>query len=109
MHSLYAWITAHPIEAFALAGGLVALLRALHSVLAQVLLPYPRARAVVEAIAAIAPDVIRFGVMVARAVTGLPLPSPAVDTRDAELAALRSRVAELTAGRVTTAPPPPNS
>lgn len=94
---IIAWCTTHPAEAFALAGALVALLRAVYAVLARVLAPYPRARAVVEAIAALAPDVWRFVVMVARAVTGLPIPSPAVDARDAELAALRARVAELAA------------
>lgn len=94
---LLAWCTTHPAEAFALAGALVALLRAVYAVLAKVLAPYPRARAVLEAVAALGPDFWRFVVMVARAVTGLPIPSPAVDARDAELAALRARVAELAA------------
>lgn len=108
-HALYTWLVAHPVEAAAVAASAVALLRALYSVLARALAPYPRVRATLEALAALAPDVIRFGVMVARAVTGLPLPAPAVDVRDAEIAALRARVAVLAAERVTVAPPPPKA
>jgi len=102
-----AWAIAHPVEAATLAASAVALLRGLYALLARVLAPYPRARAVVEAVAALAPDVLRFGVMVARAVTGLPIPSPSVDARDAQIAALTARVAELAGDRVTTAPPAP--
>lgn len=100
-----AWAIAHPVEAATLAASAVALLRGLYALLARVLAPYPRARAVVEAVAALAPDVLRFAVMVARAVTGLPIPSPAVDTRDAELAVLRARVAELAAPRTDAGAP----
>lgn len=100
-----AWAIAHPVEAATLAASAVALLRGLYALLARILAPYPRARAVVEAVAALAPDVLRFGVMVARAVTGLPIPSPSVDTRDAEIAALRSRVAELAASRTDASSP----
>lgn len=102
-----AWAIAHPVEAATLAASAVALLRGLYALLARVLAPYPRARAAVEAVAALAPDVLRFAVMVARAVTGLPIPAPAVDVRDSEIAALRARVAELAGDRVTTAPPAP--
>lgn len=93
LHNLYAWAIAHPDAAFALAAALVALLRALHAVLARALAPYPRARAVLEAVAAIGPDVTRFGLMVARAISGQPIPSPIADARDAEIAQLRAQLA----------------
>lgn len=93
----YQWAIAHPVEAGALLSALVATLRVLYAGLARVLAPYPRVRASLEALAALAPDVLRATVMLARAVTGLPLPSLAVDARDAEIAQLRARVASLAA------------
>ena len=54
-----AWAIAHPVEAATLAASAVALLRGLYALLARVLAPYPRARAAVEAVAALAPDVLR--------------------------------------------------
>jgi hypothetical protein len=100
-----AWCLAHPDTALALAAALVALLRGLYAALSRLATPYPRLRAALEAVAALAPDVLRFAVMVARAVTGRAIPMPAVDARDAEIATLRARVAELAGDRATVAPP----
>lgn len=104
--SILAWAIAHPDAAAAYAALVVALLRAVYALISRLVQPYPRLRAAVEAVAALGPDVGRAGLQLYRAVTGHALPSIDLDTRDAELAALRARVAELTAGRVTTAPPP---
>jgi hypothetical protein len=52
------------------------LLRALYALLARALAPYPRARAFVEAVAAMAPDLLRFVAQVYALLTGRPLPSP---------------------------------
>lgn len=49
------WISTHAIDIAIYLSIVTALLRALSRVLA----PYPRARAVVEAIAALSPDVVR--------------------------------------------------
>lgn len=49
------WISAHALDIALYLSIATALLRALSRVLA----PYPRARAVVEAIAALSPDVVR--------------------------------------------------
>ena len=101
----YHWAVAHPIEAGALLSALVAALRVLYAGLARVLAPYPRVRASLEALAALAPDLLRAAVMLARAVTGLPLPSLAVDSRDAEIAQLRARVAALAAAPAPSGAP----
>lgn len=107
IHNAYAWLVAHPASALELLAALTLLVRAVYAALARVLAPYPRVRAAVEALAAVSPDLWRALVMVARAVTGYPYPSPIADARDAEIAALRARVAELASDRVTTAPPAP--
>jgi hypothetical protein len=100
LHTLITWCLAHPDAAAAYAALLVALLRAVYALLSRVVAPYPRLRAVVEAVAALGPDVARAGLQLYRAVTGRHVPSVDLDTRDAELAALRARVAELSAQRV---------
>jgi len=77
------WISTHALDIALYLSIATALLRALSRVLA----PYPRARAVVEAVAALSPDVVR-------AVT--------------QLASLRSRpVAPPSVGPL--APPPPEA
>lgn len=103
--SAYRWAVAHPVEAGALLSAIVAALRVLYAGLARALAPYPRVRASLEALAALAPDVLRAAVMLARAVTGLPLPSLAVDARDAEIAQLRARVAALAAAPAPSGAP----
>ena len=55
--------------------------------------PHPRARAVVEAIAAASPDVLRAFGELYRAATGRTLPLPSIDARDAEIARLRDVIA----------------
>lgn len=102
---LYAWAVAHPEATFALAAAFVALLRTVYATVTRLVQPYPRVRAAVEAIAALAPDLLRAAVMLARAVTGLPLPSLAVDSRDAEIAQLRARVAALAAAPAPSGAP----
>jgi len=100
-----AWAIAHPDAAAAYAALAVALLRALYALLSRLVQPYPRLRAAVEAIAALGPDVARAGLQGYRALTGRPVPSLDLDARDAEIAALRARVAELAASRVDTGAP----
>jgi len=67
------------------------------AVISRVVAPYPRLRAIVEAVAALGPDVLRAALQLARALTGKPLPSIALDSRDAELARLRETVAHQAA------------
>lgn len=93
---LYAWAVAHPEAAFALAAAAVALLRAVYTVLSRLVAPYPRVRAALEAVAALAPDVARFIVMVLRVVTGRQLPAAMVDVRDAEIEQLRRQLSATT-------------
>lgn len=118
LSKLIAWAALNPEAAFSLAALVVMLLRAVYAFISRVVAPYPRLRAAVEAAAALGPDVARFGLQFARAVTGKPLPSVLLDTRDAELARLRETVArqaallaqlapDNAAGRSTQAPPPP--
>lgn len=105
IHTAYVWLVAHPASALELLAALTLLVRAVYAALARVLAPYPRVRAAVEALAAVSPDLWRALVMIARAVTGLPIPAPSVDARDAQIAALTARVAELAAPRVDTGAP----
>lgn len=70
--------------------------------------PYPRARAAIEAVAALAPDVLRFVVMVLRA-CGVRYPAVMVDVRDDEIATLRARVAELAAAQASPPAEPPRA
>jgi len=69
------WIDAHALSLplyLALATGL---LRAAYALASRILAPYPRARAAVEACAALAPDVLRFMQQVFLLLTGRPMPS----------------------------------
>jgi len=69
------WIDAHALSLplyLALATGL---LRAAYALASRILAPYPRARAAVEAAAALAPDVLRFMQQVFLLLTGRPMPS----------------------------------
>lgn len=87
------WASAHP-EALAAA---VVAVRALYASASRLVAPYPRARAVVEALAALGPDVLRAVQQLGSAVLGRPLPSLDVRAADDDRAALRARVAELEA------------
>lgn len=93
----FAWAVANPEASFALFASIVALIRGVYALVSRLVAPYPRLRAGVEAIAALGPDVLRFALQAGRAVTGKPLPSLALDTRDEELARLREVVARQAA------------
>lgn len=85
------WAVAHPE---ALAAGVVAL-RALYAVASRVVAPYPRARAVVEGLAALGPDVLRAVQQIGSAVLGRPLPSLDARAPDDDRAALAAENARL--------------
>lgn len=67
------WISAHALDIALYLSIATALLRALSRVLA----PYPRARAVVEAIAALSPDVVRAATELASLRSSAPRPPEA--------------------------------
>lgn len=82
-----------------------ALARVVYALVSRLVQPYPRARAAVEAVAALAPDVVRAALQLAAAVTGrppitldLPPADPRVVAAAARALAAEARVAELTAG-----------
>ena len=89
------WAFAHPVEATAIATAAIGLLRSLYALLTRLVAPYPRLRAVVEAVAALGPDVLRFLLQIARAITGRPIPSVTLDARDARIAELERQVVAL--------------
>lgn len=93
LSQITSWAIAHP-EALAAA---VVAVRALYALASRLVAPYPRARAVVEGLAALGPDVLRAVQQLGSAVLGRPLPSLDVRAADDDRAALRSRVAELEA------------
>lgn len=117
LSKLVAWAALNPEAAVSLAALVVAVVRGIYAVISRIVAPYPRLRAIVEAVAALGPDVLRAALQFARAITGKPLPSLALDSRDAELARLRETVARQAArlrelespdnatGRATVAPP----
>lgn len=113
MLKLILWGVANPLEFGAIFASAIAIVRGIYAVITRLVAPYPRLRAVVEGFAALGPDVLRFALQLARAITGRALPSPALDSRDAELAALRAEVRRLKAGdevvigRPTVTPPAP--
>lgn len=51
-----------------------ALARVVYALISRVVQPYPRARAIVEAVAALLPDVLRAGLQIVAAATGRPAP-----------------------------------
>lgn len=111
-----------PRTPFVLAA-IVALARVLYALVSRLVAPYPRARGVVETLAALGPDVVRAGLQLVAVATGRPAPKldvlppdPRVEEQAARLAgsdltllramvldlqterdALARRVAELTA------------
>jgi hypothetical protein len=54
---------------------LVALVRVVYAIVSRLVAPYPRARAVVEGLAALGPDVLRAGQQFGAAFVGRPVPS----------------------------------
>ena len=85
------WLIAHP-EVLA---GVVVLLRVLYALASRLAAPYPRARAAVEAIAALGPDVLRAAQQLGSALLGRPLPSLDARAPDDDRDALRTRITEL--------------
>lgn len=69
------WLNTHALSIAIYLSLAAGLLRALYAMLARILAPYPRARAFVEAVAAMAPDVLRFIGQVYALLTGRALPS----------------------------------
>lgn len=118
---ILAWAALNPELSFSLFALAVAVVRGLYALVSRAVAPYPRLRAAVEAVAALGPDVLRFALQAARAVTGRPMPSPELDARDGELARLRdqlavvqgerielrARLAELVTAASAAVPPPP--
>lgn len=104
------YMSSHPAVAAAVLSLAVVVLRVVYAVVSRLVAPYPRLRAIVEAIAAMGPDVLRAGLYVVRAATGLALPAPDLDARDAEIARLRAALAvaqgDLMALRATRVAPP---
>lgn len=85
------WILTHPVELAAI----VALLRGLYALVSRLVAPYPRLRALVEGLAALAPDALRAAQQLGSALLGRPLPSLDARTPDDDRAALRTRITEL--------------
>ena len=110
-------ILSDPRTPLALAA-LAALLRAVYALVSRLVAPHPRARAAVEALAALAPDILRAVLQLAAAVTGRPAlrldavpigDDPATLRRELDAALTRARTAEeslarLEAQRVVTRP-----
>ena len=110
-------ILSDPRTPLALAA-LAALLRAVYALVSRLVAPHPRARAAVEALAALAPDVLRAALQLVAAVTGRPAlrldavpigDDPATLRRELDAALTRARTAEeslarLEAQRVVTRP-----
>lgn len=69
------WLDTHALSIAVALATATGILRALYALASRVLAPYPRARAFVEAVAAMAPDFLRFAQQVFRLLTGRDLPS----------------------------------
>jgi len=85
------WILTHPMELAAI----VALLRGLYALISRLVAPHPRLRAVVEGLAALAPDALRAAQQLGSALLGRPLPSLDARAPEDDRAALRAQVAQL--------------
>lgn len=88
LSQITSWAIAHP-EALAAA---VVAVRALYALASRLVAPYPRARAVVEALAALGPDVLRAVQQLGSAVLGRPLPSLDVRAPEDDRARLRAEI-----------------
>lgn len=87
------WLRAHALDVALYLSIATAVARVLYSIVSRVVAPFPRARHVVESVAAMSPDVLRAAVQLFRAVTGRDLPAPLIDARDAEISHLRDTAA----------------
>ena len=88
LSQIASWAIAHP-EALA---ALVVAARVLYALASRLAAPYPRARAVVEGIAALGPDVLRAVQQLGSALLGRPLPSLDVRAPDDDRAQLRAQI-----------------
>ena len=88
-----AWLTAHAADIGAAMAALTVVLRGVYAVVSATVKPYPRLRAIVEAVAAASPDVMRGVVQLLRAVTGKDVPSVVTDARDEKIATLTRELA----------------
>lgn len=95
LHTIYAWAVAHPTELPLLLATIAALLRALYALVSRIVAPYPRLRALVEAAAAVMPDVIRAGQQLASALLGRAVPSLDLRAPDDDREALRAEIDSL--------------
>lgn len=79
----------------------VMLVRVLYAILSRVVAPYPRLRAIVEAVAALGPDVLRAGQQLLTALAGRPVPPLDLRAPDPEAVRWRERAeaAERQIGR----------
>jgi hypothetical protein len=89
----------------------VMLMRVLYAILSRVVAPYPRLRAIVEAVAALGPDVLRAGQQLLSALSGRPVASLDLRAPDPEAVRWRERaeaaerrVAELAGAGAPAAP-----
>lgn len=91
LHSIYLWAIAHPTELPLALAAAAAILRALYALVSRLVAPYPRLRALVEAVAAASPDVIRAGQQLASALLGRAVPTLDLRAPDDDRAALLRR------------------
>lgn len=95
LHTIYAWAVAHPTELPLALAAMAAVARTLYALLSRLVAPYPRLRALVEALAAGSPDVIRAAQQLASAVLGRPVASLDQRAPDDDREALRAEVERL--------------
>jgi hypothetical protein len=106
------WLDTHALSIALALATLTGILRAAYALASRVLAPYPRARAFVEAVAAMAPDVLRFLQQVYRVLTGRDLPSTQPvsvmpPTPTVALPAEKQGALDVLATRPSVAPPAP--
>lgn len=106
MHTID-WLRGHAAEIALVLSVATVVARLLYALVARRLGAHPRLRAAVESLAAWSPDVLRGLVQLYRAVTGVDLPMPLVDARDAEIARLRDALAAAQGDRLTLRPQVP--
>jgi len=109
MHTIE-WVRAHALDVALYLACATVVARVAYAFVARLVAPYPRLRAAVEALAAGSPDLLRGFAQLYRVVTGIDLPLPMIDARDAEIARLRAALAvaqgDLMALRATRVAPP---
>lgn len=105
LHSIYLWAIAHPTELPLALAAMAAVARTLYALVSRLVAPYPRLRALVEAVAAASPDVIRAGQQLASAILGRAVPSLDLRAPDDDRAQLlaRAQAAEDEASRLRVA------